>query len=376
MDCLFVVLTIVTFFYSITCCEVNDGYIDEFIGRMDLNPHLYCDPRNHRNVYGVSCCAPKPPTGSFPKFYLYTAGPILYTKVLDWRNPEDAKYIPKDGGRVFFLIHELHYSSQNSAWVRMAAGLFNRNYKLPAIAVDWCEPKDHDDVHAMMANLRTVGRVVAYAIKNWHLQNLATVVGFGLGAHAVGEAGRAAQHLYGYRIQECIGLEPTGEGFDSGSPYIRLNRDSCNLVQVVHTSAAYAADGMETKSGRWGTFWKSGHCDWWVNCGHQQAPCYTTTLNEGLVRKGFPPTLLDGEAESVRSPQPCAHFQAHQIYTTFLAQECSFKSSLCENCGGTECVLYNDQKTQPFLQCNPLMNASFYVKTAPFPYCSTGGIPY
>lgn len=356
----------IAFLNIVYSCDDEESYNDQFIGRMDLNSSYYCDPRNGRNIRGLTCCLPEKPNEMFPIFYLYANGPGHFTRVLDWTNNDDGAVFSKRE-KVYFLLHGSGYSSKNSPFVRLAAGLLNRIGKV-AVAVDYSKRKDPEDYYSTIADLRTVGRVIAFAIKNWNLQNIVTLVGFSTGGQVIGEAGRAAQEIYHYKLKECIGLDPSGQGFDAGSSSIRLTRDSCQLVQVIHTSSAYSSDGLERPLERYGTFWKSGHCDWWINCGHRQPECYTATLNENLVRNGFSPVGIEGENESVRARNPCSHFQSQQIYNTALARKCTFVGVPCE-CGGQHCVILDTHRKAPFLQCNPSMNTSFYVKTRSFPYC-------
>lgn len=366
MNSLFHFLLFFLFINSILACEVNDGYTDPYIGRVDLDPSEYCDPRNLRSIKGVTCCSPERPSKSFPSFYLYINGPSHYTRMLDWTNRADGIHIPKNG-KVYILLHGYPYSPRNSSWVRLTAGLLNRR-GIAAVAVDYSTALEYSDRYATLSNFRTVGKVVAYAIKNWVLKDIAKVVGFSFGGTALGETAKAAQELFGYKIKECIGLDIGNLGVDGGSPSLRLTRDSCQLVQVIHTSSAYAPDAIESQFTTFvGTYWKSGHCDWWINCGHEQPNCRFATLNENLVVNGFNPVGSDGD--TTFRPNFCYHFQSPQVWTAALAQRCQFYGIPCESCGGKECKYSDSNSVIPFLKCDPSMNVDFVVKTSNFPYC-------
>lgn len=104
----------------------------------------------------------------------------------------------------------------------------------------------------------------------------ALVVGFSLGGQIVAEAGKYVnQNGNGKKIAECHGLDPAGPWFDpfyGFLPDMELDKSDCNVVQVVHTSASYNPSiSMEsTLILKLGTAFKSGHCDFWINCGHDQ----------------------------------------------------------------------------------------------------------
>ena len=102
------------------------------------------------------------------------------------------------------------------------------------------------------------------------------VVGHSLGGQIVGEAGKYVnQNGNGSKIEECHGLDPAGPWFDplhGRKLDMELDKGDCKVVQVVHTSASYDPK-VSTESSlllKLGTGFKSGHCDFWVNCGHDQ----------------------------------------------------------------------------------------------------------
>lgn len=372
MNCISFFCTFVfIFIYPVIPCQYNDGYNDPYIGRVNIDENEYCDERNLRNVKGVTCCSPEKPTKTFPVLSLYLNGPTRYTRILDWTKKSDGNYIPKNKKLVYVLIHGYPYSPRNATWLRVAAGILNRK-GIPAIAVDYSTAKYYD-VYQTLSDLRTVGKVVAFAIKNWNLQEITKVVGFSFGGIVLGEVAKAAQQVFGYKLKECIGLDIANLGVDAGPGTLRLNRDSCRLVQIIHSSAAYAPDGLGTEpSGHVSTYWKSGHCDWWINCGYKQPNCYTATLNENLVRNGFNSVGLDGETLYI--PNFCSHFQSPHIYIFALAQKCQFVGFPCQACGGSECQYSVSTAPVPLLKCNPSMNINYYVGTASYPYCQNEAI--
>ena len=102
------------------------------------------------------------------------------------------------------------------------------------------------------------------------------MVGFSLGGQIVAEAGKYVnQNGNGTQIAECHGIDPAGPWFDpiySQKLDMELDKSDCKVVQVVHSSANYnPAISMESTAAlKLGTSFKSGHCDFWINCGHDQ----------------------------------------------------------------------------------------------------------
>ena len=103
------------------------------------------------------------------------------------------------------------------------------------------------------------------------------VVGFSLGGQIVAEAGQyVIKNGDGRKIEECHGLDPAGPWFDpmyGFIPDMELDKDDCKVVQVVHSSASYnpRISSESVPFLKLGSTFKSGNCDFWINCGHSQS---------------------------------------------------------------------------------------------------------
>ena len=134
------------------------------------------------------------------------------------------------------------------------------------ILFDWTRAADQPFQQAA-ANTRGAGRILAMVVDslkrefetNGHEFDLGKVhlVGFSLGGHAVGYAGKWINTLYPTKnvhdlsgkplgparmdksnfrgIGKITGLDPAGIGFDTSMPSYRLNRYDAKFVEVIHT---------------------------------------------------------------------------------------------------------------------------------------------
>lgn len=199
------------------------------------------------------------------------------------------------------------------------------------------------------------------------------VVGHSLGAESTGEAGKFTKK-FGVLVDECHGLDPSGAGFDGGSPDIRLTKDDCRLVQIIHTSGEFTATNLGAIALRLGTPYKSGHCDFWVNCGHMQGIHCTDPRFGDFLRREVEGDLLQ---------QPlCEHYRSTQVYLSAVRRDCSFLSYFCTNCGTeTNFINYHDNicdfdpyrgvnSLPPNSVCSNDQNTNYFLATTDrYPYC-------
>lgn len=127
------------------------------------------------------------------------------------------------------------------------------------------------------------------------------LVGHSYGAQAVSEAANFAKRR-GILIPECTGLDPAGPSFDGGPPQSRITKDDCKLVTIIHSGAEFTAFSTGALPLRLGTLYKSGHCDYWVNCGHFQGlRCTDERFGDYFRRLA---------TAAVKQRQQCAHERA------------------------------------------------------------------
>lgn len=124
-----------------------------------------------------------------------------------------------------------------------------------------------------------------------------TLIGFSLGAHIVGLAGR----LVNGEVNKVIGLDPAGPLFDVNDPDNRLSSNSAKYVECIHTGFFLGI--------------KDPICqvDFYINSGSKQPGCET--------QKGvdFP---------------PCSHSRVLSIYIESLMNPKAFYGYRCEDLNG------------------------------------------
>lgn len=199
------------------------------------------------------------------------------------------------------------------------------------------------------------------------------VVGHSLGAECTGEAGKFTKKR-GVIINECTGLDPSGAGFDGGSPEIRLTKDDCRVVQIIHSSGEFVAWNLGVIPLRLGTPYKSGNCDFWVNCGHTQGIHCTDPRFGDFIRREITGDLIQ---------QPlCEHYRSTQVYLSAVRGACNFRSFFCTNCGTeTNFINYHNNvcdydpslginSLPPNSVCSGDQNVNYFLSTTDrYPYC-------
>lgn len=97
-------------------------------------------------------------------------------------------------------------------------------------------------------------------------------MGHSLGGQTIGEVGKfIRKRSPGTKVKECHALDPAGPMFDGASPEIALSPDDCHLVQVIHSASGAEPNESVLQAvgkGKLGSTVQAGHCDFWVNCGH------------------------------------------------------------------------------------------------------------
>ena len=143
------------------------------------------------------------------------------------------------------------------------------------------------------------------------------MVGFSLGGQIVGEAGKYVnKNGNGKQIAECHALDPAGPWFDPLYGFVsdmQVDKSDCKLVQSVHSSANYnpATALVTTMALKLGTSFKSGHCDFWINCGHDQGDHCHGDANFPELIKAMSTSSNDGSAKMMEyfSSKVCSHFR-------------------------------------------------------------------
>lgn len=204
----------------------------------------------------------------------------------------------------------------------------------------------------------------------------------------IGETGNYLKKLHSQPIASCIGLDPAGAAFDGLAENYRISRDDCELVQVIHSSALTALFPFSLPLGEIGTRFKSGHCDFWINCGHFQLGCNYELRKDRIEAaiKGLIQKRSDAELIKLITAQLlCSHVRAAYVFASFISQKCDYKSELCDHNTG-QCGQTNSLKKAakcegnpaglgmslaPYNDCHARDNLDFIIRTKKeFPYCS------
>ena len=188
-----------------------------------------------RIIPGLTCCHPQHPDAIDAKLILFRKG--KKSRVLNWRDPEEAKYLKSKSGRVVIIAHGYIEKISYSLWMTDMIDGFHDAGDHVVILIDW-RGGNGLQYWQSAANLRTVGAIAGHAIGIWGITDRTLFVGFSLGAQMIGEAARYLATKFGNKIAECHGLDPAGPFFDACSPLITLDRNDCQLTQIIHTSAA------------------------------------------------------------------------------------------------------------------------------------------
>lgn len=227
----------------------------------------------------------------------------------DNRGKELFKSFPK----VVFYFHGMLEVPLTETYIQVLRQYFN-DQGSPFIIVDY-SGGNQGDLFQSVPNARSVGAAVGYSIFIWDIAPRTLIIGFSLGGQAISFAGKYVQELSGQKlkIKECIGLDPGGPLWQGAPTITKLTKTDCDLVQVIHTSAQIIPEFSVPFSfilGSLGTGDKSGHCDYWINCGFfQPEPCL-------------------GPDATV-----CSHFRANLFYINILYGRCNFSAHECSNCG-------------------------------------------
>lgn len=125
------------------------------------------------------------------------------------------------------------------------------------------------------------------------------MVGLSLGGQVVAEARKYVnQNGNGKQIAECHGLDPAGPWFDplyGFLPDMELDKSDCKVVRVVHSSASYNPSiSLESTALLKLAAFKSGHCDFWINCGHNQGDLCHGDINIIETMKKLSTSYKDG----------------------------------------------------------------------------------
>lgn len=202
--------------------------------------------------------------GEIPKFRLYTKGQPETQQELIINNVTSLTSSQfKANDPVVFYIFGLSETATSPSVLEVKAAYFANN-SVNFIVVDWSFGSLHKGEIAQ-THVESVGivtaRMIDFLAENHVPCKSITVVGFGLGAHAAGAAGKFAS----CKIGVIVGLDPTTKHYDDECyKDERLKSTDATYVQVIYTTSK--AEKSKPQQGQ-GNFY--------VNYGEDQPGCVT-----------------------------------------------------------------------------------------------------
>ena len=258
---------------------------DKFIGQLLADRENYCPFECLRALPGVLCCTPQMPDELGVKFLFYSSNNDINTLAIDLNWEQVNTMTPPVGrdSKLVMLVHGFTENAHISPWMDRV----RRSYQgqgWDVVVVDWSFGAELLTYWQSVANVRTVGAMMGQLAIAWNVVDRSRLVGFSLGGQIIGEAGRHVQRmLNGQKLASCHGLDPAGPFF-TGCVRTQLQPSDCDLVEVIHTSAEPIKNlGLAILS--LGSRTKSGHCDYWINCGYTQPLCQVSRHLMSTVRQ-------------------------------------------------------------------------------------------
>ncbi|XP_077536516.1 phospholipase A1-like [Haemaphysalis longicornis] len=157
-------------------------------------------------------------------------------------------------------------------WLLPLVRAFLENVTCNVIVADWGPGAEGPNYFRAAANTPMVGveisillqRIINATNCTLHPDNI-TLVGFSLGAHVMGFAGRHFQKTTSMKLGRIIGLDPAGALFQGTT--VSLSRNDAKYVDIIHTNGG---DIYAFKLGLWNAM---GHVDFYPNGGKIQPNC-------------------------------------------------------------------------------------------------------
>ena len=321
---------------QLLCILGPEGFKDPDLGTVELTKED-CEPRtpDHKCPRTGACCQPQPPIIVLNRFMFFHSDGSDGIKV-DWRDADVPSKHFDDCESFIFIIHGYQEDYQTTACLRTTTETYQKMGNC-VFFVEWSRG-DKGTYQQATADVRTVGRIVAFAIHKWGiLDKIKLVLGFSLGGQAIGATAKQLKKLTGGKtFKHCHACDAAGPFFDGCDERVTLNPDDCETVQALHTSAMFdefLVTGLELSG--YGTAIKSGKCDYWVNCGYvgDQIPCEVTGSAMGLVSSLTKLNVTETkkkviEQAAFRHHRSCLMYNAHLLGN----YNYSKNTALCPRC--------------------------------------------
>lgn len=145
-------------------------------------------------------------------------------------------------------------------------------YDFNILFIDWSEGSRTISYLSARNRVPPVGNYIASYLDFLNDNNLidfnrVSVIGFSLGAHMAGIAGK---NVRTGKINTIIGLDPAGPLFSVNTPSERLDAGDAEYVEAIHTNGGIWGSGIGAPI---------GHVDFFPNGGSIQPGCLTNTCH-------------------------------------------------------------------------------------------------
>lgn len=214
---------------------------------------------------------PEPPDKLSASFRVFSRPDPVRYKTIHYQNLTSLKLIPKET-KLVLIVHGWIVDSENLMYIQLRQALFVKYQTV--IAVDWRKGAGPSSYPQSVANTAMVGRETAYLIKKLCdsrsiKPSMVYLIGFSLGAHVSGNAGRWFASKYKEKIGRITGKFDLGNGVRD--TYLLL---PTRLISRWISSLKY--------SSRWR--WTLGRGNW-VSVNHGR--CYSRWRYSYQRRRGF-----------------------------------------------------------------------------------------
>lgn len=267
------------------------------------------------------------------------------------------------------IVHGFKGSGQDRGALDISTALLELE-NANIVLVDWQKGAAGPSYISAASNTQLVGRQLALLLMDMISMGLdpsnVHIIGFSLGAHIAGYAGRAIQKKK-QKVGRITGLDPANPLFrellaTSLSP---LHKNDAKFVDIIHTDGArFFSEGL-------GIFRPIGHVDYFPNGGFDQPGC-------NHVRGAVLASHLGG---SLNTSVVCNHLRAWQLFLESLRASktgCEFLSYPCPggwssfekgNCFAANCTDQTCSKMGYLANKSKNLGPLFLVTRDSSPFC-------
>ncbi|CAO1429229.1 unnamed protein product [Diamesa serratosioi] len=203
-------------------------------------------------------------------YQLYSKNNPKNGQPLIYKNPDSVDKSNYNGSKKTKLIIHGYGQNGRSDMNRELKNAFLKHDDYNVIVADWSSSAGISYDTARV-NVEPLGKSVAKFVDWMGLdEGRLHVIGYDLGAHIAGFAGKNTINGRIDKITGIIGLDPAGPLFDINNPATRLAITDADYVECHHTNGGLIGAGIGAPI---------GHADFFPNGGSSQPGCLTNTCS-------------------------------------------------------------------------------------------------